>query len=223
MGNLFGSKKDVNKPNPKPGTDPVVQPKPVATPGKKARTYKFNIFNIGDLGVGKTSLALKFLGQEFKENVVPDYTILDKPASTKTLDVSGARCVLRFLDTGGQERFKTITTSSYQQAHIIMVCFDISSRESFENTSTWLTEALLNNEQCIVLLVGTKVDLVADRQVTTDEANNLCKSKCKSGGFYIETSSKSGHQVDYLLQKSCEELLKLIDDGLLSVSEVSEG
>jgi GTPase SAR1 family protein len=119
MGNLFkkGEPKNVQ---PKT-TDPPKTPDPLTSnASKKKRTFKFNIFNVGDLGVGKTSLALKFLGLDFKENVVPDYTIFD--TKTKTLDIASARCVLSFLDTGGQERFKTITNTAYQRAHIIMVC-----------------------------------------------------------------------------------------------------
>jgi len=221
MGNLF--KKGDSQKSVKPG---VVSPDPPKTDlgssgTKKKRTFKFNIFNVGDLGVGKTSLALKFLGLDFKENVVPDYTIFD--SKTKTLELASARCVLSFLDTGGQERFKTITNTAYQRANIIMICFDISRRESFENLSTWFTEALFNNDQCLVVLVGMKVDLLADRQVTTDEANALCKAKCKNGGFYVETSAKSGHHVDYLLQKSCEELVKLIEESVIEMSSVSEG
>jgi len=221
MGTFFGKPTPKSNLSQRDSRGDTTTPNDGGNSAKKTTKYKFRIFTIGDLGAGKTSLSLKFLGHDFKENSVPDYTLLNK--ATKSLDVGSAHCVLSFLDTGGQERFKTLTNSSYQNAHIIMVCFDISARESFENTSTWFTEALFNNDQCIVVLVGTKVDLVADRQVTTDEANALCKSKCKNGGFYIETSSKSGHQVDYLLQKSCEELIKLIDEGLIEVASLSEG
>lgn len=221
MGNLF--KKETKNPggggnrpptnNPDPQT-PDVRPNPTK---QNSKTYKFTIFNIGDLGVGKTSLALKFLGEEFHDNVVPDYTIFDK--KTKSLDVGSSKCVLSFLDTCGQERFKTITTTPYQQAHIVFVCFDISSRETFDNTATWFTEARYNNTDALLVLVGMKVDLLADRQVTADEATALCKQK---QSFYVETSAKTGHHVEYLLQRSCEELIKLIDDGVIEFGEGSE-
>jgi len=178
MGNLFKGKDTGKTP-----TDPKDKPRPPkddnATPHKDppkaSKLYKFTIFNIGDLGVGKTSLALKFLDEQYQDNVVPDYSIFDK--KTKKLDVGSSKCVLSFLDTCGQERFKTITTTPYQQAHIVFVCFDISSRETFENTSTWFTEARYNNNDALLVLVGMKVDLLADRQVTTDEATALCKTK----------------------------------------------
>ena len=61
-------------------------------------------------------------------------------------------------DTAGQERFRTITSSYYRGAHGIIVVFDVTDQESFNNVKQWLNEIdRYANENVNKLLVGNKV------------------------------------------------------------------
>ena len=74
-------------------------------------------------------------------------------------------------DTAGQERFRTITSSYYRGAHGIIIVYDITDRESFENVKTWLNEIdRYACENVNKLLVGNKSDLDSKRQVEFAEA-----------------------------------------------------
>jgi small GTP-binding protein len=74
-------------------------------------------------------------------------------------------------DTAGQERFRTITSSYYRGAHGIIIVYDITDRESFDNVKQWLNEIdRYACENVNKLLVGNKSDLDSKRQVDTSEA-----------------------------------------------------
>ena len=74
-------------------------------------------------------------------------------------------------DTAGQERFRTITSSYYRGAHGIIIVYDITDRESFDNVKQWLNEIdRYACENVNKLLVGNKSDMDSKRQVETQEA-----------------------------------------------------
>ena len=78
---------------------------------------------------------------------------------------------LRQWDTAGQERFRTITSSYYRGAHGIIIVYDITDRESFDNVKQWLNEIdRYACENVNKLLVGNKSDMDSKRQVETEEA-----------------------------------------------------
>lgn len=74
------------------------------------------------------------------------------------LSSPAAACLLPQWDTAGQERFRTITSSYYRGAHGIIVVFDVTEQESFNNVKQWLNEIdRYANENVNKLLVGNKV------------------------------------------------------------------
>jgi hypothetical protein len=78
-------------------------------------------------------------------------------------------------DTAGQERFRTITSSYYRGAHGIIIVYDITDRESFDNVKQWLNEIdRYACENVNKLLVGNKSDMDSKRQVETQEAKVSC-------------------------------------------------
>ncbi len=92
----------------------------------------------------------------------------------RTFDLNGSTVKLQIWDTAGQERFKTITSSYYKGAHGIILVYDITDRQSFKDIENWLAEVdKFGNENVVKLLVGNKSDLENNRQVKTEEGNNL--------------------------------------------------
>ena len=80
-------------------------------------------------------------------------------------------------DTAGQERFRTITSSYYRGAHGIIIVYDISDRESFDNVKQWLSEIdRYACENVNKLLVGNKSDLASKRAVSTEQGQELAES-----------------------------------------------
>jgi len=97
-------------------------------------------------------------------------------------------------DTAGQERFRTITSSYYRGAHGIIVVYDVTDLESFNNVKQWLHEITkYANENVNKLLVGNKSDLVSKRAVTFEQGQDFAKSM---GIEFLETSAKNSTNVE---------------------------
>ena len=90
--------------------------------------YLFKVLLIGNSGVGKSSLLLRFTDGEFTDNFMPTIGV-DFKVKTVTLDSKQTK--LQIWDTAGQDRFSTITSSYFKGAHGVLVTYDITDRESF--------------------------------------------------------------------------------------------
>mmetsp|Transcript_9275 Transcript_9275/g.29473 ORF Transcript_9275/g.29473 Transcript_9275/m.29473 type:complete len:192 (-) Transcript_9275:1488-2063(-) len=158
---------------------------------------------IGDSAVGKSSLLLRFAEEEFTSEHICTIGVDFK---IKTIDLDGKIAKLQIWDTAGQERFRTITNSYYHGAQGIIVVFDLSNRDSFDNVTMWLGEVQRHAPKSVrVLLCGNKSDLVAGRVVTRTEALAFAKS-CGIG--YVETSAKTDHNVYDAFKSMAEALYK---------------
>ena len=90
--------------------------------------YLFKVLLIGNSGVGKSSLLVRFADDEFTDNFMPTIGVDFK---IKTLTVDNKQAKLQIWDTAGQDRFQTITSSYFKGAHGVLVTYDITDRESF--------------------------------------------------------------------------------------------
>ena len=111
---------------------------------------------IGDTMVGKTSLVMRYADDDFNENVLATIGIDFK---IKTIDLHGKRVKLQIWDTAGQERFRTITSAYYRGADGIIMVYDVTNSESFENVKNWLKEVEDHaSEDTCKLMIGNKND-----------------------------------------------------------------
>ena len=97
---------------------------------KKDYDQLFKLVLIGDTGVGKSCLLLRFADDQFTESYI---STIGVDFRFKTVQVDGKTIKLQIWDTAGQERFRTITSSYYRGANGIIVIFDITEEDSFEN------------------------------------------------------------------------------------------
>jgi len=153
--------------------------------------YFFKILLIGDSGVGKSCLLLRFADDSWTDSHISTIGVDFK---IKTLNCDGKVIKLQIWDTAGQERFRTITSSYYRGAQGIILVFDCTDMESFNNVKQWLGEIdRYACENVNKLLVGNKTDLVqgrvVDKSVATEFANNMNIP-------YIETSAKNATGVE---------------------------
>ena len=156
--------------------------------------YLFKSIVVGDGGVGKTALTLRFskgfFTEDYKMTIGVDFHV--KTISIDTLE-GPIKCKLQLWDTGGQERFSSIRPMYYRGSLGTILVFDLTNSASFEHLPQWIEEVRANIKSDIpVLLIGNKSDLTDQRAVSLEEINNF------TGDFnlyYMETSAKTGDGV----------------------------
>lgn len=167
--------------------------------------HLFKIFLIGDSGVGKSSLLVRFTADTF-DDLSPTIGVDFK---VKMMTLGGKKLKLTIWDTAGQERFRTLTSSYYRGAQGIILVYDVSRRATFTNLSDiWLKEVdrYSTNPDCIKMLIGNKVDLEEhERVVTKKEGIAFAR---QHGCLFLEASAKTSVNV----QRCFDELVQKILD-----------
>lgn len=159
------------------------------------------ILIIGESGVGKSSLLLRFT----EDNFDPEQTLtIGVDFKTKKLTVDSNTVKLAIWDTAGQERFRTLTPSYYRDAQGAILVFDVSSYTTFAKLETWLNEldTYSTKSNIVKMIVGNKID-VDHREVTREQAMAFAR---RHQTLYIEASAKTKHGV----QSAFEELVHKI-------------
>ena len=172
--------------------------------------YVFKYIIIGDPFVGKSCILNQFLNDDFNE----DYDItVGVEFGARTIDIKGRMAKLQIWDTAGQDSFKSITRAYYRGAAAALVCYDITSRSSFENLNIWLEECLENgNKEMMLILVGNKIDLEEEREVSTEEGIQFAKANQM---LFFETSAKTAEKVGELFSMSAGQIFKKIEIGVI--------
>jgi len=164
----------------------------------------FKIVLIGDAGVGKTCVVQRFKAGTFVERqgstIGVDFTM-------KTLLLDGNKVKLQIWDTAGQERFRTITQSYYRSSNGVIIAYDISKRESFNNVIRWLDDVKkYAGPNIIQLLIGNKSDLDSIREVPTGQAQEFANQHNMLE--FLETSAKDNTNIEEAFIKMAKELKK---------------
>ena len=124
----------------------------------------------------------------------------------KTLDIDGKSCKLQIWDTAGQERFRNIISSYYRGAQGIMLVYDITDLESFQNLSSWLIEIEKNASKNVYkILVGNKCDMENERKVTFEQGKDFAD---QYGMKFFETSAKNSTNVNEAFVAMTQEIMK---------------
>jgi small GTP-binding protein len=157
--------------------------------------YLFKAIVIGDGGVGKTALTVRFskgiFTEDYKMTIGVDFNV--KTISIETPE-GVIRCKLQVWDTGGEERFGSIRPMYYQGSLGAILVFDLTNSASFEHLLRWIEEVRTNIKfEIPLLLVGNKSDLTDQRAISMKEVNQFAKD---FNLHYIETSAKTGESVD---------------------------
>jgi len=153
--------------------------------------YLFKLLLIGDSGVGKSCLLLRFADDTYTESYISTIGVDFK---IRTIELDGKTIKLQIWDTAGQERFRTITSSYYRGAHGIIVVYDVTDQESFNNVKQWLHEIdRYACENVNKLLVGNKNDLTSKRVVSFDAAKEFADNLDIE---FLETSAKNATNVE---------------------------
>lgn len=180
--------------------------------------YLFKFLVIGRAGSGKSCLLHQFVENKFKED--SSHTI-GVEFGSKIVNVGGKSVKLQIWDTAGQERFRSVTRSYYRGAAGALLVYDVTSRDSFNVLSNWLNDArTLASPNICVLLVGNKRDLDENREVTFLEASRFAQ---ENDVMFLETSAKTGENVEEAFLKCSKTILVKIENGELDPDRIGSG
>jgi len=165
-------------------------------------TFKIIIF--GDAGCGKTTLTQRFLTNLF----VSDQTMtIGVDFEVKSLSVDEKKVKLQIWDFGGEERFRFLLPTYVRGARGGLFLYDITNYSSIAHIDDWLSvikKEIRADDLFPIIVVGGKVDLVENREVSSADGIKIARSRNVNG--FIETSSKTGENVE----KTFEALTKLM-------------
>ena len=170
--------------------------------GKEEKdSLEFKIITLGNMGVGKTSIIQRFVNDTFNENQI---STLGVRFSFKTIEIKKTNIKLIFIDTGGQEKFRSISASYFRHADVVLFVFNLNDSKSFESVQYWIDTFNENNNGKNIkfkYLIGNKNDLgqIVDQNLI-DELNK------KNDLLYVSTSAKTSNQIDELFYIIAEDL-----------------
>jgi small GTP-binding protein len=171
---------------------------------KGIKSYIYKICVVGDGGVGKTSMVLRYTDNKFKENYIMTIGTNFGMKSIKLPEKPGDKVILQIWDLAGQDQFQTIRPLFYQGAKSIVYVFDLTRKNSIVNLFKWKEEVeqIVGSIPCI--LVGNKLDLVNYEKKKADkEEVDFVKTKLNASS-YFETSAKAGFNIDNAFMESAK-------------------
>ena len=170
---------------------------------KESYDLLFKLILIGDSGVGKSNILLKYLKNEFDQN---SKATVGVEFGSKNVLINGKKVKIQIWDTAGQERYRSITSAYYKGAKGAFIVYDITKKATFDNIDKWISDLKLNGDQniCIVIL-GNKSDLNESRQVSTNDG--MKKAEMFKTAF-METSALNGENIGEAFEELIEEIYK---------------
>ena len=165
--------------------------------------HLFKILIIGESGVGKTCLLLRFADNSFTSNHILTIGIDFK---IKMINIEDKVIKPQIWDTAGQDRFRTITKTYYKGSQGVILTYDVCDIKSYDNVKDWIQQIELNAKSSICkVLVGNKCDR-SDRVIKEEDGKKLADKYMMN--FY-ETSAKSGKNVNEVFTYLTTEILKV--------------
>ena len=162
----------------------------------------YKVLILGDSSVGKTCFLLKYTDRVFNE-VYMSTIGLDYRLKTLTLK-NGKKVKLQIWDTAGQDRFRTITKNYYKGANGIILIYDVTNTETYDNVENWISQIKEEaSPNVVIYLVGNKVDMEDKRKVSTEEGQKIADDNNLP---FIETSAKSDININETFDNLVEKM-----------------
>ena len=144
---------------------------------------------VGDESVGKTALLNRWINNNFYGNLAPTIGSANQMNRVK---INDEEVILNVWDTAGAERYRSLTPIYITNSMGVMIVFDITKKETFNDITKWI-EFVRDKGDIPILIVGNKCDIEERAEVQTDE----CESFCNQNGFtYFITSARTGQNVE---------------------------
>ena len=170
-----------------------LQVKTDAPKKQESKEFEIKICLLGDVNVGKTSIASRFCKNSFNENYIN--TIGGAYQQQNIVLNNGAKIKLHIWDTSGQDRFRSMTNLYYRDAQVAIITYDITNESSFSSIEFWINELKykVENENMILCLVGNKCDVGAnEKKISTAKGKTFAQ---ENNMIFYETSAKTGEGI----------------------------
>ena len=162
----------------------------------------FKIIVIGDSNVGKSCLTMRATRNYYEEFYSPT---LGFEFFTLTIKINDCYVKLQIWDTSGQETYNSLISSFYRCSSLAILAYSVDDKKSFDHLNFWLNEIKTqSNPDIILFLIGNKVDLINNKVISTEIAQNFADDN----GFFrfFETSAKTGYNAKNVFIEAAKEL-----------------
>jgi len=164
----------------------------------------FRLLLVGNADVGKTSILSRYAQDPFAD------TYPDVEQKTRTLQMNGKTVNVVLVDTGGQERFRALTSGTYRGIDGIYICYDVTRKDTFDDIGEWLNELnrYAKDRKVERFLLGNKIDLLSsggERKVTEEQGQ---EAAAKHGMTFFETSAKDDTNIETSFTTMISKLLE---------------
>ena len=174
----------------------------------------YKVLLLGDSTVGKTCFLLRYSDKTFQDahlsTIGLDYRV-------KTMTLKNKKNIkLQIWDTAGQDRFRAITKNYYKGANGIILIYDVTNLQTYENVKNWITQIREEtNPNVVIYLAGNKIDIPEEERADKTEEGKEIADEYKLQ--FKETSAKDGINVNEVFQELVEKI-----DEVNSKLEVSK-
>ncbi|OMJ86679.1 hypothetical protein SteCoe_11765 [Stentor coeruleus] len=162
---------------------------------------------LGDSGVGKSSIVLRFVADNFKSDAE---ATIGASYMGKILQFNDKMIKFNIWDTAGQERYHSLAKMYYRDATAAIMVYDITKKDSFEGLKRWHKELTdFGPKDISVIIAGNKEDLVQNEAVSQEEALQFAKS---IGALYKKTSAKTNVGVELMFRDLAAKMFPDVDN-----------
>ena len=162
----------------------------------------FKIIVIGDSNVGKSCLTMRATRNYYEEFYSPT---LGFEFFTLTIKINDCYVKLQIWDTSGQETYNSLISSFYRCSSLAILAYSVDDKKSFDHLNFWLNEIKTqSNPDVIIFLIGNKVDLINNKVISTEIAQNFVDNN--NIFQFFETSAKTGYNAKNVFIEAAKEL-----------------
>ncbi|MHA1804560.1 MAG: GTP-binding protein [Promethearchaeota archaeon] len=170
----------------------------------KSGEYAYKLILGGAGGVGKTSIVHRFVENTFQSEYK---STIGTSIMKKECEFEGLDSKVRFViwDLAGQAQFARVRQKYLANAEAGILVFDVTRKETFDEIEQWYGEIKPASESISLILVGNKIDLEDQREVSQEQGEDLAK---KLGISYIETSALTGANINDAFKMLALQIIK---------------
>ena len=164
---------------------------------------KYKLIFLGDQGVGKSCILNRFMNNTFTEEY---QATIGLDFQSKNVQIDNQDIHLLLYDTAGQEKFRSLIPMYTRDANIILLVYEVTSKDSFLHLNHWLNDlTTVKKDEVIFVVVGNKTDLEDKREVSREEGEQFAKD---NDYLFAEVSAKYGEGFEDLFYKNLFERIR---------------
>ena len=164
---------------------------------------KYKLIFLGDQGVGKSCILNRFMNDTFTEEY---QATIGLDFQSKNVQIDNQDIHLLLYDTAGQEKFRSLIPMYTRDANIILLVYEVTSKDSFLHLNHWLNDlTTVKKDEVIFVVVGNKTDLEDKREVSREEGEQFAKD---NDYLFAEVSAKNGKGFQDLFYKNLFERIR---------------